>query len=48
MEEITIQELAQQKPDTYMVIDMRDSAAFALGHIDGAVLIPQEELETNH
>ena len=48
MEEITIQELAQQKPDTYMVIDMRDSAAFALGHIDGAVLIPQEELEINH
>ena len=48
MEEITIQEVAQQKPDTYMVIDMRDSAAFALGHIDGAVLIPQEELEINH
>mgnify|MGYP004505396565 FL=1 len=48
MEEITIQELAQQKTDSYMVIDIRDSAAFALGHIDGAVLIPQEELETNH
>ena len=48
VEEITIQELAQMEPSACQIIDMRDSAAFALGHIDGAVLIPQKELETSH
>lgn len=48
VEEITIQELAQMKPSACQIIDMRDETAFALGHIDGAVLIPQKELETSH
>ena len=48
IEEITIQELAAMEPSTCQIIDMRDSTAFALGHIDGAVLIPQKELEASH
>ena len=48
VEEITIQELAQMEPSACQIIDMRDETAFALGHIDGAVLIPQKELETSH
>ena len=43
VEEITIQELAQMEPSACQIIDMRDETAFALGHIDGAVLIPQKE-----
>ena len=42
VEEITIQELAQMEPSACQIIDMRDETAFALGHIDGAVLIPQK------
>ncbi len=45
IEEISIQELTKQKPDTYLLIDMRDRTAFALGHIDGAVNIPQQTLQ---
>ena len=48
IEEITIQELAAMEPSACQIIDMRDSTAFALGHIDGAVLIPQKELEVSH
>ena len=48
IEEITIQELAAMEPSACQIIDMRDSTAFALGHIDGAVLIPQKELEASH
>ena len=47
IEEITIQELAAMEPSACQIIDMRDSTAFALGHIDGAVLIPQKELEAS-
>lgn len=45
IEEISIQELAKQEPDSYLLIDMRDSSAFALGHIDGAVNLPQQMLQ---
>lgn len=45
IEEISIQELKKQDPNSYLLIDMRDSSAFALGHIDGAVNLPQQMLQ---
>ena len=45
-EEITSEELRELSPEEYVVIDIRDSAAFTLGHIDGAVNISPDGLET--
>ena len=43
-EEITVEELRELPQGEYLVIDVRDSAAFALGHIDGAVNVDPEKL----
>ena len=43
--DITARELGKLDKNTYLLIDIRDSAAFELGHIDGAVNIPQNEFE---
>lgn len=45
-EEITIEELRELPPEEYLLIDVRDSSAFALGHIDGALNMTREELES--
>ena len=36
------------EPSACQIIDMRDETALSLDDIDGAVLIPQTELETIH
>ncbi|MBQ8176352.1 MAG: ATPase [Oscillospiraceae bacterium] len=46
--EITINELKTLPSDSYMLIDMRDEYAFSYGHIDGAVNIPQKNLEEDY
>ena len=43
--DITARELGKLDKNTYLLIDIRDSTAFELGHIDGAVNIPQNEFE---
>ena len=32
-------------PEQYIICDIRDSSAFALGHIDGAVNVQPDDLE---
>ena len=44
-EEISLEELRALPGESYTVIDIRDSYAFELGHIDGAVNIPAEQLD---
>lgn len=44
-EEITLEELSALPEDSYTIIDIRDSYAFELGHMDGAVNIPAEDLD---
>lgn len=44
-EEITLEELNDLPGGSYTIIDIRDSYAFELGHIDGAVNIPADQLE---
>ena len=44
-EEISLEELRAIPGESYTVIDIRDSYAFELGHIDGAVNIPSEQLD---
>ncbi|MBP0984515.1 MAG: ATPase [Oscillospiraceae bacterium] len=44
-EEISLEELRALPGESYTVIDIRDSYAFELGHIDGAVNIPSEQLD---
>ena len=44
-DEITVGELKDLPSDSYMLIDMRDEYSFEAGHIDGAVNIPQKNLE---
>ena len=44
-EEITIEELLEMPRGEYLLIDVRDNAAFTLGHIDGAVNITPEQIE---
>ena len=43
-EDITVSELRGIPPENVMIIDIRDEAAFALGHIDNAVNITPERL----
>ncbi len=43
--ELTVSELNQLSDDSYMLVDMRDDYAFSYGHINGAVNIPQNEIE---
>ena len=43
-EEITVEELREMPQGEYLLIDVRDSAAFALGHIDGAVNVVPGQL----
>lgn len=43
-EDITVSELRGIPPENVMIIDIRDEAAFALGHIDNAVNISPERL----
>lgn len=45
--EISIRELKDLPEQSYMLIDMRDEYAFSYGHIDNAVNIPQEKLESD-
>ena len=45
-EEITVEELRELSPEQYMIYDVRDSSAFALGHIDGAVNVQPDDLGT--
>ena len=45
-EEITVGELRELPPESVMIVDVRDSAAFALGHIDNSVNITPEQIET--
>lgn len=45
--EITVDELKALPVNSYMLIDMRDEYTFDYGHIDGAVNIPQKNLEQN-
>ena len=44
-EEITVEELLEMPRGEYLLIDVRDNAAFTLGHIDGAVNITPEQIE---
>ncbi|MGN0641968.1 MAG: rhodanese-like domain-containing protein [Huintestinicola sp.] len=44
--EITAEKLRELPEGSYIIADIRDSAAFSLGHIDGAVNIPQNEIES--
>ena len=44
-EEITLEELSALPEDSYTIIDIRDSYAFELGHMDGAVNIPADSLD---
>ncbi len=44
-EEITVEELLEMPQGEYLLIDVRDNAAFTLGHIDGAVNITPEQIE---
>ena len=46
-EEITVGELLSLPESGYLLIDMRDETAFEFGHIDGAVNIPKEKLESD-
>ena len=39
-EEITLEALEAQPKDTYLLVDIRDEAAFQFGHMDGAIHIP--------
>ena len=43
-EEITLEALEAQPKDTYLLVDIRDEAAFQFGHMDGAIHIPANEL----
>ena len=45
---ITVKELKALHQNRYMLIDMRDEYAFGYGHIDGAVNIPQKELDEHN
>ena len=36
-EEITLEALEAQPKDTYLLVDIRDEAAFQFGHMDGAI-----------
>lgn len=45
-QDITIEELSGLPEDSYTLIDIRDAAAFEFGHINGAVNIPRETLDT--
>ncbi len=44
MEEITVEELSRKDADSYVIIDIRDKAAFDYDHIDGAVNIPLSDI----
>ncbi|MCR5601365.1 MAG: ATPase [Ruminococcus sp.] len=43
---ITVAELEKLDRSEYILVDIRESSAFEYGHIDGAVNIPQDQLET--
>ncbi|MDD6991483.1 MAG: ATP-binding protein [Oscillospiraceae bacterium] len=45
--EITAAELKKLPSDGFMIIDIRDEYAFGYGHIDGAINIPQKNIEEN-
>ena len=45
-EEITVEELRELSPEQYIIYDIRDSSAFALGHIDGSVNVQPDDLGT--
>lgn len=45
-EEITVEELRELPPEQYIIYDIRDSSAFALGHIDGSVNVQPDDLGT--
>ena len=47
-EEITLEALEAQPKDTYLLVDIRDEAAFQFGHMDGAIHIPANELPDRH
>ncbi len=42
--ELTVSDIKNLPDDSYMLIDIRDEYAFAAGHIDGSVNIPQGSL----
>lgn len=42
--ELTVSDIKNLPADSYMLIDIRDEYAFAAGHIDGSVNIPQSSL----
>jgi tRNA(Ile)-lysidine synthase TilS/MesJ/rhodanese-related sulfurtransferase len=44
-DQITITEMGQISPEKYIVVDIRDRAAFEYGHIPNSLNIPMEELE---
>lgn len=43
--DITYEELRNETPDSYLLVDIREESAAAYGIISGAVLIPMEQLE---
>ena len=43
--DITYEELRNETPDSYLLVDIREESAAAYGIISGAVLIPMGELE---
>ena len=45
MEEITVKQLLEMDGRDYLVVDIRDSIAFAYGSINGAVNVPADEVE---
>lgn len=42
--EITVKELAALSRDSFVLIDIRDEYSFGVGHIDGAVNIPETQI----
>jgi rhodanese-related sulfurtransferase len=45
IQEVSVEELAAESRDDYVLIDVREPAEFATGHIAGAVHIPRGVLE---
>ena len=44
MKELTYSNLKQLKPNSYILIDIRDSGSILYGMIPGAIHIPEQEL----
>ena len=46
--EITVQQLYEAAPEAYVLVDIRDEASYAFGHIPGAVSLPADRLQQEY